>query len=131
MPYGTPLKKIRVLVANRPRLMRELVLATISDQPDIEIAGEIQAEAEILESIEETHPDFLIIALEDADLRPSLCDFILERHPHLKILAIAPDRNCSIFYWASVDIRSNRVEASEEGVLNALRSKPELVGGGT
>ena len=33
------MKPIRVLVANRPRLMRELMVATISEQPDIEIVG--------------------------------------------------------------------------------------------
>jgi hypothetical protein len=34
---GGGVQTIKVLVANRPRLMRELVLATISDQPDIEV----------------------------------------------------------------------------------------------
>ena len=33
------MRKIRVLVANKPRLMRDLVLATISEQPDIEVLG--------------------------------------------------------------------------------------------
>jgi hypothetical protein len=32
---------IRVVVANQPRLMRELVLETILEQPDIEIVAEI------------------------------------------------------------------------------------------
>jgi len=32
---------IRVLVGNRPRLMRELLMATIADQSDIEIVGTI------------------------------------------------------------------------------------------
>ena len=36
------MKPIRVLMANRPRLMRELMVATISEQPDIEIVGEVQ-----------------------------------------------------------------------------------------
>ena len=34
-------KAIRVLVANHPRLMRESVLTTFADQPDIEIVGEV------------------------------------------------------------------------------------------
>jgi len=34
-----------VLVANHPRLMRELIVATISGQPDIEIVGEVQEES--------------------------------------------------------------------------------------
>ena len=38
-------KPIRVLVANRPRLMRETILATFADQPDIEIVGEVADES--------------------------------------------------------------------------------------
>ena len=34
-------KVIRILVANRPRVMRELLLATLADRPDIEIVGEV------------------------------------------------------------------------------------------
>jgi chemotaxis response regulator CheB len=122
------LKKIRVVVANRPRLMRELVLATISDQPDIEIAGEAEDEAGILESIEQLQPDFLVVSLDETDERPAICDFVLERYPAIKVLAIAPDRNSTIFYWASFDIHSHRVQASEEGVLKALRGSSPAVG---
>ncbi len=125
------MNKIRVLVANRPRLMRELILAIISDQPDIEIIGELQNDIEILDIVEQKRPDVLIIDLEDSDERPVICDLVLDRHPHMKILALAPERNTSILFWASLDIRANRTEASEEGILGGLRSKPELVGGGT
>ena len=40
-------KAIRVLVANRPRLLRETILTTFADQPDIEIVGEVADESEI------------------------------------------------------------------------------------
>ena len=128
------LRKIRVLVANRPRLIRELVLATIADQPDIEVVGELresnqQEEFEVLRMLEETHPDFLIVALDDFDRRPSFCGHILERHPHLRILALAPDRESSLFYWASLDIHANHVETSEAGLLKALRSCQQAGGG--
>jgi len=115
--------KIRVLVANRPRLMRELVVATISEQPDIEVVGEIQNDAAILQVVDQCRPDFLIIALDSAQDRPHICDQLLDRFPHMKILAVAPERNNSMFYWASLDIRSNKVETSEEGILNALRGR--------
>lgn len=124
------MNKIKVLVANQPRLMRELVLETISDQPDIEVVGETQNDSEIAEMVERTHPDFLIIALQDADKRPSICDALMERDPHLRVIALAPERNSSVFFWAALDIRSNRIEASEQGVLSALRSKPPLAVGG-
>lgn len=120
---------IRVVVANQPRLMRELVLETILEQPDIEIVAEIQNEEEIVPAVDGMHPDFLIIALDESGRRPSLCDTLLLRYPKMKILALAPERNVSIFFWASFDIHSSQVEASQAGILSTLRRKIQYVGG--
>jgi DNA-binding NarL/FixJ family response regulator len=118
---------IRVLVANRPRLIRELVMATISDQPDIEVVGEIQQEDELEHAVEETHPDFLIVALERSNNLPDVCKTILRNHPRMRVIAIAADRNSSMFYWASLCIESNQIEASEAGVLSAIRGKMRTI----
>jgi D-glycero-alpha-D-manno-heptose-7-phosphate kinase len=56
-------KRVRVLVANHPRLMRELVMATIADQPDIEVVGEVQNETDLADIVEQVLPDVLIIAI--------------------------------------------------------------------
>jgi len=117
------LQKIRVLIANRPRLMRELVVATISDQPDIEIIGVLEDEASILGTVEQSPPDVLIVALDRSEDRPHICDVLLDRFPHMRILALAAERNSTMFYWASLDIRSNRIENSEESILSALRGR--------
>jgi len=124
------MRNIRVLVANRPRLMRDLVLATIADQPDIEIVGEIEDETEIEAAVSQTAPDFLIVAFEQrSNLLPDPCNAILQNHPNLRIIAIAPDRDSSVFYWTTPNIRTNQIETSEEGVLNALRGRGQFVGG--
>jgi chemotaxis response regulator CheB len=120
---------IRVVVANRPRLMRELVMETIIQQSDIEIVAEIQDENEIAHIVEGTHPDFLIITLDESDQRPPLCDTLLRCYPEMKILALAPERNRGMSYWASFGIHESQVESSEAGILSALRGKSEPVGG--
>jgi DNA-binding NarL/FixJ family response regulator len=117
------MKKVRVLVANRPRLMRDLIRETIGVQPDIEVTGEIGEESQILDAMEQTKPDFLIITLGDSDERPAICDSVLARHPEVRVLAIAPDRNSTIYYWVSPEIHSAPIETSEGGVLSALRSR--------
>ena len=114
------MQKIRVLVANRPRLMKDLVLATIGDQPDIEVVGETQDEAEITELVERTRPDYLIIALENPEVRPGLSGFLLGRYPEMKILALAAERNSGIFYWAFVDIRSMHCRIIRAGHLRCF-----------
>jgi chemotaxis response regulator CheB len=122
-------ENIRVVVANRPRLMRELILATIADQPDIDVVGEVEDEADILRIVEERRPDFLIVALDNPRTRPAVCDELLLKFPNMKILAVAPEQNSSVFFWASLDIHSNKVEASEEGLLGVLRSQAQGLGG--
>lgn len=121
-------KRVRVLVANSPRLMRELVLAVLADQPDIEVIGEVQDERELAVTIEEAQPDVLILALEDSDSHITQCGFLVGRYPQMKILALAPEQNRGLFYWANVDIRSKPLESSEAGILSALREPPSLVG---
>ena len=116
-------KAIRVLVANRPRLMRELILTTFADQPDIEIVGEVGDESEISESVKRTLPNFVVIALDQPGKRPAICDELLREHPEVRVIAVAPERNSIVYYWASLNIHSNDIEASEEGILNAMRSR--------
>src|SRR5208282_3166681 len=105
-----------------------LLLATIADQPDIEVVGEVRNENELTEAIEESQPDVLILALEEAEKRAAQCGFLLGRHPQMRILALAPEENRGFFYWAIVDVRTKPLESSEAGILNALREPPSLVG---
>jgi len=118
-------KPIRVLVANGPRLMRELILTTFSDQPDIEIVGEVANEADILERVEKTNPDFVIIAQDTLPEGPNVvCDLVLRRRPDIRFVAVAPHHNYLVYYWGSPDIHFRHVEASEEALLRVLRTKP-------
>jgi len=108
--------------------MRELVLAVIADQPDIEVIGELLNENELAEAVEEARPDILILDLEEADKRVAQCGFLLGRYPQMKILALAPEQNRGVFYWATVDVRTKALESSEAGILSALRDRPSVVG---
>ena len=121
-------KSIRVLVANHPRLMRETILTTFADQPDIEIVGEVEEESEIFESVNKTLPNFVVIALDHPGTRPPICDLLLREHPEVRVIAVAPAKNYVVYYWASLDIHSSNIEASEEGVLGAVRNKLAISG---
>jgi DNA-binding NarL/FixJ family response regulator len=116
--------KTRVLVANRSRMMRDLVRETLSDQPDIEIVAEAQSESDVIELADLARPDFVIIALEDHKQHLDLCGFLLGRYPQMRVLALSAERGNSVCYWAFIDIRSKCVETSQEGLLNAVRNLP-------
>jgi chemotaxis response regulator CheB len=118
-------KAVRILVANRPKLMRELLLGTLEDQPWIEIVGEVSDDSEILDHVHRTTPDLLVIATDEPGKRPLICDSLLQQYPELRIIAVAPHKNYSVFYWATLDIHSDDIEPSEEGILSAVRSVAE------
>jgi len=56
------------------------------------------------------------------------CGFLLGRYPDIKIIALAPEQNRALLYWAVIDIRSKSHESSEDGILNAVRQGPQVVG---
>ena len=113
------MRKIRVLVANRPRLMRDLVLATVSDQPDIEVLAVLEDDSKIAQVVAESQPDVVIVALGKPGERPAICDYLLTHHPAVRIIAVAPEHDNSLFFWS--DIRSVAFENSVEGILNVIR----------
>jgi len=109
--------------------MRELILTTFSDQSDIEIVGEVADEADIPVSVQKTNPDVVVIAQDKLGERPSICDAVLRQRPDIRIIAVAPHDNYSVHYWASLNIHSHDVEASEEAILGVLRTKVSSVYG--
>ena len=122
------MKRIRVLVANQPRLMRELIMSTIADQSDIELVGEVGNQEDLSEAVAQSRPDVLIVAMDERDKDQVQCGFLLGRYPEMKIIALAPEQNRALFYWAIVDIRSKALESSESGILSAMRQSAALVG---
>ena len=97
----------------------------------MEIVGEVSDDADIPETVSKTHPDLLLIALDEPGRRPRVCDTVLRDHPEVRIIAVASNQNRSIGYWMSMDIHSDDIETSEEGILNAVRSIAAGVGGGS
>jgi hypothetical protein len=94
------------------------------DQPDIEVADHVPEGADILETVEKTNPDFVVIAQDKMAERPNICDTLLTELPDIRIITVARHDNYLVYYWASPDIHSRRVEASEDALLGILRTKP-------
>jgi hypothetical protein len=63
----------------------------------------------------------VVIALDEPGIRPRICDVLLREHPEVRVIAVAPDKNYVVHYWANFEIFSNNIEASEEGMLGATR----------
>lgn len=121
---------IRVLVANRPRLFRELVLSTLCEQPGISVVGQTDNEQDVPSLVAATKPDFLLIALDESQKRPALCDVLFREFPALRIIAVAPNSNTGIYYWTSLEIHSSNMETGEKALLEVIRRKSAPARGG-
>ncbi len=89
--------KIRVLLANRPRLMREVVREIIERQDDMEVVGEVLDPLDILMAVREAEVDAVILALKGSE-DTGLCSHLLAEYPDLTI--VAPTRASSGCGWA-------------------------------
>ncbi|HEY6389621.1 MAG TPA: hypothetical protein VIX91_28385 [Candidatus Acidoferrum sp.] len=97
---------IRVLVANGPRLFRELVVSTLLKHSGIKIVGEAKNEKDVPSLVAETKPNVLLIARDELRLHPSMCDQLLHKFPGLRIVAVEPNTNLGTLYRASLEIYS-------------------------
>ena len=120
------MKATRVLVANRPKLMREVILNTLNGQPGVEIVGEVVKEEEILGQVRATLPDLLVVALEEGEQRPAICERVLREHPELRVIAVASRRDRTLCFWASFDIHCADVESSMAGLLGVVQNHGAL-----
>jgi chemotaxis response regulator CheB len=120
-------KTFRVLMANQPKLMRELLVEMLEEEPWIQIVGEVTDENEIRELVHKTSPDLLVVTAEKPGQRPAICDELLREFPALRIIAVAAQESYSVCYWASLDIHADDIEPSEQGFLSAVKNVAETV----
>ena len=109
------MKKIKIVLANRPRMMREVIKEMIEAQPDMEVVGEVLNPVDLLVAVRETAADAVILGLEDSE-EPGVCSHLLAEYPGVTILALAPDRRTAV-------IRPGRrmiLKPSDARILSAL-----------
>jgi len=63
-------KPIRILVANRPKVMREALLDLLSDRSWIEVIGEVSNNAGIPDFVDRTVPDLLVMPVNEPGKGP-------------------------------------------------------------
>lgn len=109
-------KKIRILLANRPRMTRELLKEIMESQPDMEMVGEVLNPVDLLVAVRETEADAVILALQDSE-EPGLTSHLLAEYPDLTIVGLASNGNTAF-------VRPGRREIADPtgaDILTALR----------
>jgi len=109
-------KKIKILLANRPRMLREVVREIIEAQPDMEVVGEVPDPVELLVAVKDTVADAVILDLEDSE-EPGLASHLLAGYPNLTIVGLAPNGKTAFVRPGRREI----VDPTGANILSALR----------
>lgn len=110
--------RIRVLVAEVSGVLRDIIDATLSAQPDIEVLTS-GANASAVRVMNVEHPDVVVIGLGESDV-PEAIEELFGRHPHARVLGIASDGRHAYMH----ELRPHRVslgELSPEQLVQVIR----------
>jgi DNA-binding NarL/FixJ family response regulator len=113
-------ERIRIFLAELPRMLREIIESAVAGQSDMSIVGSVDARERVTTALGRTPADVVIVGLHDAETTATLYPMLLEQ-PRLKLLAISGDARSSYLY----ELRPHTVplgDVSPEALVDAIRS---------
>ena len=118
------MNRIRILLAEMPRMLREIVESAVSPQPDMQIVGStparVVAPGAAPPRMVDADADVVIVGLARAE-EARAYDPVLFQRPHLRILAITGDGRGAFLY----ELRPQAVpigDVSPQGLVDAIRA---------
>ena len=90
-------QRTRILIVAIPPLLRELIGEIVARADDIEVVGELDDRAGVLDRVERTGATFVIAGPAQPEHDPGW-DQLLRRRPGLRILVVTPHGRDSALY---------------------------------
>jgi DNA-binding NarL/FixJ family response regulator len=84
------MNKIRVLLANHPMMVPDVIRHSVMGQEDMEVVGDCRGAMKILQETGRAKADAVILAQEGIN-EPGLCSQLLAVYPDLTILSVTTD----------------------------------------
>jgi len=120
---GNPLKRIRVLLANMPRLMLDIIHHVVAAEPNVAVVG-VVADGDLPGAIRRTRADVVVVGQDPQGERDSYLSLLL-RHPRVKVLAIIDSGKSGALY----ELRPRRISLgtiSARTLAKAIRRRDLL-----
>jgi DNA-binding NarL/FixJ family response regulator len=114
------MRKIKVLLAIRPRMIADVVRHLVEQQPDMAVIGEVIDLTELLLAIRTTGAEVVIITPADSDGESGICSDLLLTYPQLKIMALSAKGDTAVLYELGSP-RKRMDDVGEAAILGAIR----------
>jgi len=118
------LKKIRILLANRPPILLEVMREMVQRQEDMEVVGEILDPVGLLVAVRDLEADAVILTLKDYE-EPGLCSHLVTEYPNLIILSLAADGKTAFLRPPRREIKVPSEQSIVDALRDAIRVKEE------
>jgi len=115
------MRKIKVLLAIRPKMLAEVIRNMVERQPDMEVVSEVLDPIELLLAASTTSVDVVIVAPLNSESEPKICRHLLAEYPQLRIVILSGKGDAAFLYTSGS--RKKRIdESSESSILDAMRT---------
>ena len=111
--------KLRVVLANMPQILRQIMRDLVDRQPDMAIVGEVRTLAELPDAITASRAQAVILTLSPPSPGLSFCETLLARHPTLTLVGLALRHDRAVIWPPWTGPRA--IEMSGQAILGALR----------
>jgi DNA-binding NarL/FixJ family response regulator len=122
------MRKIKVLLASRPKMLSDVIRNMVERQPDMEVAGEVLDPIELLLAVRAMRVDVVIVTPLDSDGESRICRLMLAEHPQLKIVTMLAKDDMAFFYESGAS-KKRIDEPSELSILGAIRESMRSITG--
>jgi DNA-binding NarL/FixJ family response regulator len=114
--------RIRVLLANMPPMLRDIIEDAVLNEPDVEIVGTLESHELLLPALAHVDTDVLILTRGPA-YEPAMAEELWARWPRIKVLEIAQGGRSAVLHA----LHPHRValgDVSPQGLVAAIRGAP-------
>jgi DNA-binding NarL/FixJ family response regulator len=122
------MKKIKVLLASRPKMLSDVIRNMIERQSDMIMVGDVADPIKLLFVIREIAVDVVIVTPLKANGEPKICSHLLAEHPQLKVVTLSAQGEAAYIYQSgAAKLRIN--DPSGPLLLDAIREALLPIGG--
>lgn len=115
---------VRILLANRPRMLRESLRSVLERRPDLEVATAAPDPIEMLAAVDRVEPDVVFVTLSGSGEDPGICSHLLAEYPQLLVIALSPVEQRAVVY-RQVITREELRPLAEESLLRVIRRQKQ------
>jgi hypothetical protein len=93
------MKEQRVILVDGARLLREVLRRQIDKVDGLQVVMELEHVAQLNNSVEQLHPDWVIVMLPSVDEIPAKLEDLLWDHTGIRIMAVSPQQRVIRTQW--------------------------------